>query len=98
MDECIDEDGFCNIHSLLNHYKIPLIQQEKRELITLKQGDILIFLECLPHYGGSAHVMDNMRLHLYAPIKNAPVMSGNIVLVPSKSRLDVNMFEKKEIK
>ena len=43
MDECIDEDGFCNIHSLLNHYKIPVIQQEKRELILLKQGDILIF-------------------------------------------------------
>ena len=94
----MDQDGFIDINLLLEHYDIPSIEEEVRELITLKQGDILIFFGCLPHCGGAAHVMDNMRLHLYAPIKKSPVMSGNVVLVPSYSSLDINMIAKKAIK
>ena len=90
----MDQDGFIDINLLLQHYDIPSIEEEVRELITLKQGDILIFFCCLPHCGGAAHVMDNMRLHLYAPIKNSPVMSGDIVVVPSKSSLDFKMSKK----
>ena len=94
----MDKDGFIDINELLKYYDIPAIEKEERELITLKQGDILIFFGCLPHCGGAAHVMDNMRLHLYAPIKKSPVMSGNVVLVPSYSSLDIKMIAKTEIK
>ena len=40
----MDKDGFIDINELLKHYDIPAIEKEERELITLKQGDILIFL------------------------------------------------------
>ena len=51
MDECAlsssgppcDEDGFCDIHVLMQHYDIPPIAEEDGELITLRQGDILVF-------------------------------------------------------
>ena len=93
MKKCVDKDGFCDVHELLKTYGASYVSGgDVREAIHLKQGDILIFFGCFPHAGGAALTMDNMRLHVYAPIKDCPVNETNVVIVPSETSMSIDMF------
>ena len=93
MNKCVDKSGFCDIHKLLQFYDASSVAGgDVRKAIDLKQGDILIFFGCFPHAGGSALDLDNMRLHVYAPIKHCPVNETNVVIVPSETSMSIDMF------
>ena len=94
MKKCVDKFGFCDIHKLLETYdEFDVAEGDLRKAIDLKQGDVLIFFGCFPHAGGAALTMDNMRLHVYAPIKDCPVNETSIVIVPSQTSMSLDMFK-----
>ena len=94
MEECVDKFGFCDIHELLGKYDESNVSEgEERKAVDLKQGDVLIFFGCFPHAGGAAITMDNMRLHVYAPIKDCAVIESSIVVVLSETSMSLDMFK-----